>query len=195
MKETVKTIQCSRVFTLLLSQIIRVQPISNIIMKNRLIEATLLSCVISLLIACNPKQEEPIAALVIDKEQIKKEIQAKENDFAALYNTGELKNIGYYAEDATVFAQNKEPLVGKEAVVTYLKSGIDESSKGNTISFTTKEVFVSNDGNQVVEIGYFKLVDSTNVAINTGNYMILFEKRDGKYVSVREMSASDMPLE
>ena len=163
-------------------------------MKNKLIEAAFLSCVISLLIACNPKKEEP-AAPVIDKEQIKKEIQAKENDFAALYNTGELKNIGYYAEDATVFAQNKAPLAGKDTIVSYLKAGIDSSSKGNKISFTTQEVFVSNDGNQVVEIGYFKLVDSTNVVINTGNYMILFEKRDGKYVSVREMSASDMPLE
>jgi ketosteroid isomerase-like protein len=164
-------------------------------MKNKLIEAAFLSCVITLLIACNPKKEEPIAAPVIDIEQIKKEIQAKENDFAALYNTGELKNIGYYAEDATVFAQNKPPLIGKDTIVSYLKAGIDSSTKGNKISFTTNEVFVSNDGIQVVEIGYFKLVDSTDVAINTGNYMILFEKRDGKYVSVREMSASDMPLD
>jgi ketosteroid isomerase-like protein len=163
-------------------------------MKNKLIKAAFLSCVISLLIACNPKKEEP-AAPVIDKEQIKKEIQAKENDFAALYNTGELKNIGYYAEDATVFAQNKAPLAGKDTIVSYLKAGIDSSSKGNKISFTTNDVFVSNDGNQVVEIGYFKLVDSVDVAINTGNYMILFEKRDGKYVSVREMSTSDMPLD
>ena len=164
-------------------------------MKKKIIEATLLSCIISLMIACNPKKEEPVAAPVIDKEQIKKEIQAKENEFAELYNTGELRNIGYYADDATVFAQNKQPLVGKEAVVEYLKAGIDVSSKGNKISFTTKEVFVSSDGSQVVEVGYFKLVDSTNVDINTGNYMILFEKRNGNYVSVREMSASDMPIE
>ena len=164
-------------------------------MNKKVIDAALLSCIISLMIACNPKKEEPVAAPVIDKEQIKKEIQAKENEFAELYNTGELRNIGYYADDATVFAQNKQPLVGKEAVVEYLKAGIDASSKGNKISFTTKEVFVSSDGSQVVEVGYFKLVDSTNVDINTGNYMILFEKRNGNYVSVREMSASDMPLE
>lgn len=91
-------------------------------MKNKLIEAAFLSCVISLFAACNPKKEEPITAPVIDKEQIKKEIQAKENDFAALYNTAELKNIGYYADDATVFAQNKPPLVGKEAIVAYLRT-------------------------------------------------------------------------
>ena len=130
-----------------------------------------------------------------DKEQIKKEIQAKENEFAEVYNAGELRNIGYYADDAISFSQNKEPLVGKDAIVEYLKAGIDSSSKGNKISFTTNEVFVSSDGGQVVELGYYKLVDSTNVAINTGNYMILFEKRNGNYVSVREMSASDMPIE
>ena len=147
-----------------------------------------------LVIACNTKQEE-LAIPVLDKEQIKKEIQAKENEFAAIYNTKELKSIGYYAEDATVFAQNNKPFIGKEAIIAYLRAGIEDSSEGNIISFVTNEVFPSNDGNLVVETGYFKLVDSTNVTINTGNYMVLFEKRDGKYVSVREMSTSDIPFE
>ncbi|MBK7431114.1 MAG: nuclear transport factor 2 family protein [Bacteroidetes bacterium] len=164
-------------------------------MKKQLIKVAFLSCVISLTIACSSKKEEASTAPVIDKEQIKKEIQAKEDEFAATYNAAEMKNIGYYADDAISFSQNKAPLVGRQAIVEYLKAGIDSSSKGNKISFVTNEVFPSSDGNQVIEIGYYKLVDSTDVAINTGNYMILFEKRNGSYVSVREMSASDMPLE
>lgn len=143
-------------------------------------------------IACNTKKAEPEAA-VVDKEAIKKEIQAKEDEFAATYNSGEVKNIGYYAEDATTFAQNRAPLVGREAIVNYLK--VDGFSRSNQISFKTNEVFVSNDGNLVVEIGYYIVVDSTKTAINTGNYMTLFEKRNGNYVSVRDMSASDMPVE
>ena len=164
-------------------------------MKNPVIAVTLLSCMISLMIACSTKKEEPATAPVIDKEQIKKEIQAKENEFAEVYNTGELRNIGYYADDAISFSQNKAPLVGKQAIVDYLKAGLDSSSKGDQISFITNEVFVSSDANQVVEIGYYKLTDSTDVAINTGNYMVLFEKRDGNYVVIRDMSASDMPLD
>ncbi|HTE32897.1 MAG TPA: hypothetical protein VK666_21090 [Chryseolinea sp.] len=164
-------------------------------MKKKIIGAALLSGSICLMMACGPKKEEPVAAPVIDKEQIKKDIQDKENQFAELYNKSELKDIGYYADDATSFSQNKPALVGKVAIVEYLKAGIDSSSKGNKITFTTNEVFVSNDGNQVVEIGYYKLNDSTSAAINTGNYMVLFEKRDGKYVVVRDMSASDMPLD
>ena len=160
-------------------------------MKKQILNGVL-GCVTILVIACNPKSEEPVAA-VIDKEQIKKEIQAKENEFASLYNSGEVKDIGYYADDATTFFQNRPPLIGKEAIVEFYKSAI--SSTSNRISFTSKDIFISNDGNQVVEIGYFKVVDSTRTTINSGNHMSLFEKRNGKYVCVRDMSASDMPAQ
>jgi hypothetical protein len=81
-------------------------------------------------------------------------------------------------------------LVGKDAIVEFLKADLDS----NTISFKTKEVFPPSDGNQVVEIGYFELLDSSSIVINTGNYMTLFEKRNGKYVSVRDMSVSNVPV-
>ena len=157
-------------------------------MKSKITKGLLSGFVMTLLLACNTKKEEP-APVIVDKEQIKKEIQAKEDEFAATYNSGELKNIGYYADDATVFYQNRAPFVGKQAIVDFLKS--DLNSNTNKITFTTKEVFPSNDGNQVLEIGYFKVVDSANTPINSGNYMVMFQKRDGKYYSVREMSASD----
>ena len=162
-------------------------------MKKEIVKGVLLlSGILPLMSSCNSKPEESKSAAV-DKEQIKKEIQAKEDAFAELYNTGQLKDIGYYADDATTFFQNRPPLIGKEAIVEFYRSAI--SSTSNKISFTSKDIFVSNDGNQVVEIGYFKVVDSTNTPINTGNYMSLFEKRDGKYVCVRDMSASDMPAQ
>ncbi|MCO4294429.1 nuclear transport factor 2 family protein [Solitalea sp. MAHUQ-68] len=161
-------------------------------MENKTLKGVVLGGMIAILFACSPKKEEP-AAVVIDKEQIKKEIQAKEDEFAATYNSGELKNIGYYADDATSFFQNRAPLVGKDAIVNFLKSDVGQST--NKISFTTKEVFVSSDGNQVVEIGYFKVTDSVSQVVNSGNYMSLFEKRNGKYVSVRDMSASDQGVQ
>ena len=165
-------------------------------MNNITTKGVLSATVLSLLIACNSGNENSgkaeAATPAIDKEQIKKEIQTKENDFATLYNNAELKDIGYYADDATTFFQNREPLVGKEAIINFLKNDI--ISNTDRISFKTNEVFVSNDGNMVVEIGYFKVVDSANAPLNSGNYMSLFEKRNGKYVAVRDMSASDMPV-
>ena len=163
------------------------------IMKSKIVNGVLLTSVMLFLCACITKKEEEV--VVIDKEQIKKEIQAKEDLFAKTYNAGEMKNIGYYAEDATSFYQNMAPLVGKKAIGEFLANGINSYAANNKISFTTVEVFPSNDGMQVVEIGYYKVVDSTNTIINSGNYMGLFEKRDGNYVSVRDMSTSDMPIE
>jgi ketosteroid isomerase-like protein len=160
-------------------------------MKSMTIKGVLLAgAIISLILACNSKREEP--AVVIDKEQIKKEIQAKEDSFAAVYNSGQLRNIGYYADDAISFFQNRPPLVGKDAILTFLTHDIETNT--DKISFKTNEVFVSNDGNLVVEIGYFKVVDSADFAFNTGNYITVFEKRNGKYVAVRDMSASDIPV-
>ena len=160
-------------------------------MKNIIVKGASLGCIISIMFACNANKEEP-AAVVIDKEQIKIEIQAKEDSFAALYNSGEERSIGYYADDAISFFQNRAPLVGKEAIVEFLKADI--ISNTDRISFKTNEVFVSSDGNMVVEVGSFKVVDSANVPFNTGNYMSLFEKRNGKYVTVRDMSTSDIPM-
>jgi ketosteroid isomerase-like protein len=159
-------------------------------MKNKVKNGLLFIFLLTFLISCNSKTGQ---VSVIDNEKIKEEIQEKENEFAAVYNAGEMKSIGYYAEDATTFAQNSEPLVGRAAIVEYLKANIDSADRDKKISFTTKEVFVSNDGNQVVEVGYYKVVDSTNTPVNTGNYISLFVKRDGKYYSLRDMSASDMP--
>ena len=157
-------------------------------MKNKIVTGVLIGCVSAFAISCNAKNNEPS----VDKEQIKKEIQAKENEFATVYNSGEAKSIGYYADDATSFFPNRPPLTGKQAIIDFLTT--DLYSNTDKLSFNTNEVFVSNDGNQVLEIGYFKLVDSVNVIINTGNYMSLFEKRNDKYVCVRDMSASDIPV-
>jgi ketosteroid isomerase-like protein len=162
-------------------------------MKNTVGKYLFLFYLISVLVACNTKNNVQLSAE--DIEKIKKEIQAKEDEFAAVYNAGEMKSIGYYADDATTFFQNNSPLVGKTAIVEYLKENIDSLAQSHKISFKTNEVFVSNDGNQVVEIGYYKVVDTDNNPVNTGNYMALFVKRDGKYVSLRDMSASDMPAE
>jgi ketosteroid isomerase-like protein len=163
-------------------------------MKTKILTGLLFIFLMSLIIACNPIKTDQTAS-VIDIEQIKNEIQAKENEYAETYNSGEMKKIGYYADDATTFTQNSPPLVGKAAIIDYLKAGIDSLSISNKISFETREVFPSNDADQVVEIGYYKVFDADSIVVNSGNYMVLFVKRNGKYVSLRDMSASDMPVE
>ena len=161
-------------------------------MKSIFTKGMFISALFILVASCNSNDAKS-ETVSVDKDQIKKEIQARENEFAEIYNTGEIKKIGYYAEDAITFYQNMPPIRTNAERLEFLQ--VDEASNNSRISFTTIEVFPSNEGNQVLEIGYYTVVDSTNTAINTGNYMSFFEKRDGKYVCLRDMSASDMPLD
>ena len=161
-------------------------------MKNMFLKGVVLGYLFLLMASCNTNGEKSTTVL-IDKEQVKKEIQARENEFAEIYNGGELKRIGYYADDAVTFYQNMAPLRSREERLEFLE--VDLTTNTNKITFTTNEVFPSKDGTQVLEIGYYSVVDSANIVVSTGNYMSLFEKRDGQYVCLRDMSASDMPLE
>ncbi len=158
-------------------------------MKNIIYKCILSGLFISMVFSCNQRS----AMSETEKEQIKKEIQAREDEFAEVYNSGELKSIGYFADDAMTFFQNMQPLIGKEAIIAFLQSDLDSNT--NIITFKTNEVFPSSDGSQVLEIGYFKVTDSAKYVLNSGNYMVLFEKRNGKYVCVRDMSTSDISIE
>jgi ketosteroid isomerase-like protein len=111
-------------------------------MKSKVTKGLLLLYLMSLTVACETKKADNAEA-VVDIEQIKKEIQAKEDEFAAAYNAGEMREIGYFAEDATSFASNQAPKVGREAIIEYLK--VDIESNTDKIAFTTREVFISNE--------------------------------------------------
>lgn len=163
-------------------------------MKNIIDKVAVLGFLAVLVIACNSKKNEKVSEVpVVDKEQIKTEIQAAENEFVEAYNNRNVDNITFYAEDAVSFLQGGSPLNGRTGIIESLKKDMESAPKGNKFTFTTKEVLPSNDGNLVVEIGAFILKDSANMVINSGNYMSVFEKRDGKYVCIRDMGASDKP--
>ena len=166
-------------------------------MKNKILKGITLGIIVAFAIACNPKKEEAPAAepVAVDKEQIKTELQAMETAFADAMNAGKPEGIVYYADDAKSFEQNKPPLVGKAAIDAKLAKEISEGPKGTKVTFTTNEVFPSSDGNLVVELGSYKVTDTTDAVKYTGNFMAMFEKREGKYVCVRDMGASDMPKE
>src|SRR5215831_5581826 len=114
-------------------------------MNNKMAKWASFGCLLTFICACNAREES--AAVMVDKDQIKKEIQAKEDSFAYLYNRGEFRDIGYYADDAKSYFQGRPPLESKDSIIAFLKA--DLATNPDQISFNTREVFVSNDGNQV----------------------------------------------
>ncbi|WP_333600209.1 YybH family protein [Flavobacterium sp.] len=164
-------------------------------MKNKIVTGIALGIITTLVMACNPKKEEAPAAPAVDNDKIKAELQTMETAFADAMNSGKPETIVYYAEDATSYDQNMAPLVGKAAIDAQLLDRSKKTSKGTKVTYKANEVFPSSDGNQVVEIGSYTVVDSTGAKTSSGNYMSLFVKKDGKYTCIRDMGASDMPKE
>jgi hypothetical protein len=164
-------------------------------MKNKLLKSIAIGVLIAIAIACQPKKEveKAVTTATVDKEKIKAEIVAMETVMADMYNMRSAASEEYYDDNATSFSQNKPPLVGKFAIDKSIKEDLASFPEGDVISFSVNEIFPSNDGEQVVEIGSYKVTDVKGVVKYTGNYMSLFVKKDGKYVCIRDMGASDMP--
>jgi ketosteroid isomerase-like protein len=159
-------------------------------MKNKILNRLVILTFLTLVASCKPKTEE----VLVDKEQIKIEIQAIENKMAELFNDRNLNSEQYYAEDAISFSQNKPPVEGRLAIRKSIKEDLTNFANGYQIAFVVNEVHPSNDGIQVVEIGHYRVSDSTSTALYTGNFIAVFEKREGKYVCIRDMSVSDRPI-
>jgi uncharacterized protein (TIGR02246 family) len=162
-------------------------------MKNSIFKGGLVVVIMSLIVACDQKKEVP--AIVVDREAIKTEIQAMEDAFAESYNNKNTDSLKYYAEDAVSFSNGKMPIEGRKAIHESMKSELLTFPKGSKIAFETQEVHVSNDGNMIVEIGRYNVIDSTNTKTNSGHFMSLFEKKDDKYICIRDMGTSNTPLE
>jgi len=155
-------------------------------MKNINFTGGLLLVVLTVAFSCNqPKQDT-----VIDKDQIKAEIQAIEDHFAMTYNGRNADSITYYADDAVSYFAGQEPIVGKAAIHQHIQKELMDFEEGAKISFRTIEIYVTDDGNNVAEIGEHRVVDSTGAVLQRGHYFSFFAKRDGKYVCTRDMANS-----
>lgn len=163
-------------------------------MKTTLLKGITLALLAVTTIACNNKMEAPApeVAETVDASQIKTQIQDIETTYAAAMNAGKVDDIVYYASDATSYSQERKPFVGKAAIYKNLKVELTTLPAGFKVAYNTQEIFPSIDGSQVVELGSYTTSDASGTVISSGNYMAMFEKRNGKYFCVRDMSLSDM---
>lgn len=155
-------------------------------MKSKILLGGLLVVMLSIIMACNPDKKEA----VIDKDQIKAEIRALENNLAATFNNRDINLLDYYAEDAISYFGGQEPVAGLEEIHRHIENEILNLPEGATITFEPLEIYVADDGNHVAEIGAHQLLDSTGVILQKGHYMSFFAKKDGKYLCTRDMANS-----
>lgn len=148
------------------------------------------------LVGCAPAPEnvatpEPVVVETKpDLAAIKAEIQAIETAFAAADNARDVNAIlAFYSDDAVTMGPGEPMTVGKAAIQKSIESGFAKSAAGSTVAYDVLEVF--GDGNTVTEVGKSTRKDATGKVTYTGKYMAIWEKRDGKYVCIRDIGNSD----
>ena len=136
--------------------------------------------------ACTTPPEKVEA---IDMEKIRVEIQAMEDAYAAGEKAKDADAVAaYYSEDAINYSRNEGPNSGRAAITENIAKGIAADTLGNYNVYKIVDLYA--EGNIAVEIGSWTEFDSSDKEIGNGNYMSYFEKRDGKYVCVRDMSTT-----
>jgi ketosteroid isomerase-like protein len=135
----------------------------------------------------------PEKAKTLDMDKIKVEIQAMEDAYAAGEKAKDADAVAaYYSDDAINYNRNKEPNSGRAAIKENIAKGMAADTLGNYNVYKIVDLFA--EGNSAVEIGSWTEFDSSGKEIGHGNYMSYFEKRDGKYVCVRDMSTAIVPV-
>ncbi|RAJ16381.1 YybH family protein [Olleya aquimaris] len=139
--------------------------------------------------ACETKEKE----VAVDKDALTAELQAMEDAFAAGQKAKDADAVvAYYSDDAISYGQNEKPRVGKAAIKADMEEGFAKDTLGHYNVYKVVDVFA--DGDLAVEVGSWTRYDSSGSEVNNGHYMSVFEKRDGKYVCVRDMGSTATPL-
>lgn len=160
--------------------------------------ATLVLAMSILTIGCNTQPDKKTAdesavmaepvEVKADMASVKAEIQSKERAWESADNArDENAVLAFYSDDAVSMSNNAPMAKGKAAIQKDL--GIDKRIKGETVSYTTIEVF--GDENMVTEIGTAIRKDASGKVVNSGKYMAIWEKRDGKYICIRDIYNDD----
>lgn len=132
------------------------------------------------------------AAKPMDMEKLKVEIQALEDAFAAGEKAKDAGAVvAYYSDDAISYSRNEEPAVGIAAIKDKIAKGIAKDSTGNINVYKVVDLFA--EGNMAVEIGSWTVIDTAGAEVKKGHYMSYFQKRNGKYLCVRDMNVSSAP--
>ena len=125
-----------------------------------------------------------------DMAKIKAEIKAIEDAWAAASNAKDVATVlGFYADDAISMNDDKPMQVGKAAIQKGIEAEMAKRPKNAKTVFETLDLY--GDENRVTEVGKTTITGSAGKVTYTGKYMAVWEKRNGKWLTIRDISNDD----
>jgi len=167
--------------------------------KNYFRIATAFVALFVFIIGCNTpaaENEKPVEAATAPKEvkpdaaTIKAEIQALETAWATADNARDVNAIAaFYSDDAISYSNNKPMVVGRAAIQKDIEEGFVKRPKGSTVAYDVVDVYAGD--NTATETGKITRKDEAGKVTYTGKYMAVWEKHNGKYICIRDISNDD----
>lgn len=157
-------------------------------MKKHMGLLSLLTIVAFTFSACNTEQK-PVP---LDMTTVKAEIQAMEDAYAAGEKAKNADAVAaYYSENAVSYNRNDKPTSGRSAIRNRIAERIAADTTGNYNVYKLIDLFA--EGNTALEIGSWTEYNTEGTETENGYYMSYFEKKDGKYECVRDMTVTTKP--
>jgi len=155
---------------------------------------TILAIMTLFVSACENKEKDEVQEeVVLNMEEVKTEIQAMEDAYAAGEKAKDADAVAaYYSDDAMTYSRNKQPISGKAAIKENIAKNMANDTLGNYNVYKVVDLFA--EGDMAVEIGSWTEFDASGNELENGNYMSYFQKRDGKYLCVRDMTTTTAPI-
>jgi ketosteroid isomerase-like protein len=142
-----------------------------------------------ILSACATTEKEE----ALDMEKVRIEIQAMEDAFTAGEKAKDADAVAaYYSDDAISYSRNSTPLSGKAAITANISNNMAKDTLGNYSVYKLVNVFA--EGDTAIEVGSWVQFNASGKEVDNGNFMSYFQKRNGKYLCVRDMSTTTSPV-
>ena len=151
---------------------------------NILKSAAVLAAGLVALAACQPGANNTAA----DANAIRDGSRA----WTAAYNAGDAGGVtALYSEDATVMPPGASAATGHTAIQAFIESDIASSkAAGISLSIGNNDT-VGMSGDLAWHSGSYTAVDASGATVGSGNYLEALQKRDGKWLIVRDIWNSD----
>jgi uncharacterized protein (TIGR02246 family) len=121
-------------------------------------------------------------------------IRAVQDSWYKAYNAGDGATIAaLYAEDAVLSAPNKPAVRGSASIREfYVRDAADFAAAGSTATQgSSNDVGVSGD--LAWQWGPYTIADKSGATVETGKFTTLFQRKDGKWMIIRDTWNSDAP--
>jgi ketosteroid isomerase-like protein len=128
----------------------------------------------------------------LNMADVKAEIQALEDAYAAGEKAKDADAVAaYYSENAISYSRNEKPTSGRAAIRSKIANRLANDTLGTYNTYKVVDLFA--EGDSALEIGSWTEFNAEGAETENGYYMSYFEKNNGKYECVRDMSVTTRP--